>query len=97
MSDITDKIRAYRAGELPFAELVTELGTRTYKTPSRYNDELHGTLEADGLGIGGEGYPEEGTWDEVVSAQDRGLLSRGDYYTIAEAAWNYHTNKNENG
>ncbi len=97
MSEITDKIRAYRAGDLPFAELVTELSTRTYKTPSRYNDELHGTLEADALGIGGEGYPEEGTWDEVVSAHNLGLLSQEEYYAISEAAWNYHSRKNEKG
>ncbi len=97
MSEITHEIRAYRDGKIPFAQLVEELGTRTYKTPSRYNDPLHGTLEADGLGIGGEGYPEEGTWDEVVSAQNTGLLSRDEFYAISEAAWEYHTEKNKKG
>ncbi len=96
MSEITDEIRAYRDGKIPFTQLVEELSTRTYKTPSRFNDELHGTLEADALGIGGEGYPEDGTWDEVVSAENTGLLSREEYYAISDAAWDYHT-KNKKG
>ncbi len=96
MSDITKRIEDFRAGRLPFAQLVEELGTRTYRTPSRFNHPLHGTLEADGLGIGGEGYPEDGTWDEVVSLYNRGVLSREEYYAISDAAWDYHT-KNKKG
>ncbi len=95
MSEITDRIRAYRRGEVLFTDLIEELSTRTYKTPSRYESELHGTLEADALGIGGEGYPEEGTWDEVASAQNRGLLTFDEFIAISEAAWNYHSKKNK--
>ncbi len=82
-------------GSFRSLSFVEELSTRTYKTPSRYESELHGTLEADALGIGGEGYPEEGTWDEVASAQNTGLLTFDEFIAISEAAWNYHSKKNK--
>ncbi len=90
MSLITDRIHAYRAGELPFVELVEELSTRSYPAPSRYSDPEHGTLEAD-ANRDGTDYPEDGTWDEVSAAWARQLLTPEEFAAISDAAWRHHT------
>ncbi len=94
MGEITDRIQAYRAGDLPLEELVEELSTRNYPAPSRYSDPEHGTLEAD-ANRDGTDYPEEGTWDEVSAAWATQLLTPEEFAAISDAAYTHHTKRRD--
>jgi hypothetical protein len=81
MSDITDIIVAYRQGETTWDELVENLTTRKYATPSRYENRPKTMAETEGYWEG-VSYREDGTWDEVRRARNRGLLTSPEYLDL---------------
>ncbi len=92
MSAITERIQAYRRGDITFERLVEELSTRNYPAPARFDDPLHGRLEAD-ANRDGIDYPEDGTFDEVSVAWARQELTNEEFAAISDAAYTHHTKR----
>lgn len=70
MSDITEQIKAYRAGATTWPALKQSLSTREYATPAHFGQR--GLTEADLESVDRH---EPGTWGEVEQAHNEGLLT----------------------
>lgn len=85
MTEITDRIQEYRDHELAWDALVKYLTGRAYPPPDRYRAHDPQTvttiLEREGV----DRYHDTGTWDEVIHARNRGLLTNDEYMKILEA------------
>lgn len=81
MSDITDQVRRFVAGELSRDELVEDLGSRTYPPPSYRRDWPKDTYEQL-VRIEAANPFEEGTFGEVKEAYHSGLLPKDVYMEI---------------
>jgi len=84
MSDITEQIRRYRSGEVSREDLVRDLGSRKYLTPSHLKDipsDEHEQL----VQIEAANRFEDGTFGEVDRAYHRGLLPEDVYMDIVRA------------
>ena len=82
---ITGRIRAYRAGEIPFATLLTELSERDYARPAHF--DAHGDVRE--ISEAADHFA-PGTWGEVTRACDTGLLTGPEYEAIASGALRSH-------
>lgn len=82
MSEVTDLIDAYRAGELTLDELVQRFHDRVWPTPrpaARSVDELYERELED------PDSPAEGSFDEVVNAYHVGQITGDEYKALARA------------
>lgn len=84
MSDITDQIKRYRAGQISRQQLVEDLGSRTYATPS-YEKDMPADHYEQLVRIESADIFEEGTFGEVSEAHDSGLLPVDVYKDILRA------------
>lgn len=84
MSDITELIAAYRRGEITLDEVARRLRERAWPPPTRpfprTPDEAYRRELEDPEPL------QDGTFDEVYRARDRGELTRDEYDTLAAAA-----------
>lgn len=87
--EITGRIIAYLDGEIPFADLLTELSERDYKDPPRYHKVLdqNGVDDAYGDSVAG-------TIEELYQAKALGLLTADELEAILSGAWEAHTGGN---
>lgn len=81
MSDITDQIRRFRAGEISREQLVRDLGSRTYAIPS-YKKDWPADHYEQLVRIEERDIFEEGTFGEVRDAHHSGLLPLDVYADI---------------
>ena len=80
MSEVTDLIDAYRAGELTLDELAQRFHDRVWPTPrpaARTVDELYERELED------PEPPAEGSFDEVVNAYHAGKITGDEYKALA--------------
>jgi hypothetical protein len=80
MSEITEKIQAYKASGEGWPELLEWLAAHEYTPAKRYDDPKTGPLdEADW------DYPfVDGSWDEVDKARAVGDLTRDEFAQVVE-------------
>ena len=82
MSEVTELIDAYRAGELTLDELAQRFRDRVWPTPrpaARSVDELYERELED------PDPPVEGSFDEVVNAYHAGQITAAEYKALAHA------------
>ena len=82
MSEVTDLIGAYRAGELTLDELARRFGDRVWPDPrpaARTAGELYERELED------PDPPAEGSFDEVVNAYHAGQITGEEYKALARA------------
>jgi len=84
MSDITEQLQRFRAGELTREQLVADLGSRTYPTPSYRKDWPTDPYEQLVRSEAADRF-EEGTFGEVTEARHCGLLPKDVYMDILQA------------
>lgn len=78
VSVITDKIKAYKAGTIPWRDLFKFLTERKYVTPQRYDDPQPTIFEERDWD-----HPYvDGSWDEVQRARSQGLLTDAEFYDV---------------
>ncbi len=85
MTEITDIIKAYRAGDLNLDQLVVLLGHRSYPLQDRYRKDLVPPDLATHEDWPDGTWSQDGTWDEVTKARNTGLLTAADYAAISAA------------
>lgn len=82
MSQVTDDLARYKSGDITLDELATEWAERDFGTA----DEGTKSVEDVWLDAEDADHSEEGTWGEVRSLRNRGLLTPEEYNTVSVAA-----------
>lgn len=84
MNQITTWATQYHQGLIDLDALIENLKGFAFKTPARFEDMPDDVFEADAQAED-RTYDDEGTFDEVLQARDRGLLSKDDLVAIVAA------------
>lgn len=82
MSQVTDDLARYKSGDMTLDELAAEWAQRDFGTA----DDTTKSVEDVWLDAEDTDHTAEGTWGEVRSLRDRGLLTPEEYATVSAAA-----------
>ncbi len=86
MSQVTEIIDAYKAGDFTREELAEKLGRFNYTRPQRFGDTQRNDHPLDKAENYDPIFGDENSWDEVVAAFYGGVLSEDDYFAIVDVA-----------